>query len=178
MTDQRTSCHPENPYGAKGMCRKCYNREQFSDPAKAERHRRDTAKWIAENPEKAKETYRRYFDANREDVLRRSRDRRRTNPPPSASQNARFLRSYGITVDDRDDLIDSQKGLCAICGQPPMGKRQHGVLHVDHDHETGRVRAMLCSNCNLGLGKFKDDPDLLARAAQYVYMHKPLVAVA
>ena len=62
-------------------------------------------------------------------------------------------------------MLEQQDGLCAICGVAP-------AVHVDHDHETGQVRALLCFNCNGGLGQFKDDPYLLQMAAFYVEHHR------
>src|SRR4051812_13765810 len=67
-------------------------------------------------------------------------------------------RRYGISADDADMMLAEQGGLCAICGIAP-------AEHVDHDHETGLVRQLLCFNCNGGLGQFKDDPDVLRAAA-------------
>ena len=61
-------------------------------------------------------------------------------------------------------MLESQDGLCAICKAAPS-------VHVDHDHATGAVRALLCFNCNGGLGQFKDDPELLHAAAYYVQFH-------
>jgi hypothetical protein len=73
-------------------------------------------------------------------------------------------RRYGITAQEADAMLDSQDGLCAICKVAP-------AVHVDHDHATGAVRALLCFNCNGGLGQFKDDPKLLHAAAYYVAFH-------
>jgi hypothetical protein len=67
-------------------------------------------------------------------------------------------RRYGITAQDADAMLAAQGGLCAICGAAPAGR-------VDHDHETGAVRALLCFNCNGGLGQFRDDPAVLRAAA-------------
>jgi hypothetical protein len=72
---------------------------------------------------------------------------------------------YGMSMDDYAALIAKQKGVCAICGQPPNGK---GALHVDHDHATGAIRGLLCLTCNAGLGSFRDDPALLGRAVRYL----------
>lgn len=58
-------------------------------------------------------------------------------------------------------LIDKRDGLCWICREQP-------AAHVDHNHETGRVRGMLCFTCNAGLGNFKDRWDLLERAIIYI----------
>lgn len=70
-------------------------------------------------------------------------------------------RQYGITEAERDELIASQGGVCCICLSALPA-------HVDHCHETGRVRGVLCFSCNAALGQFKDRPDVIRRAATYV----------
>lgn len=79
-------------------------------------------------------------------------------------RDAHLRRTFGITQADYDELLARQGGGCGICGKPP-GKIS---LHVDHDHETGEIRGLLCVGCNNALGQFHDDPDLLALAADYV----------
>ena len=71
------------------------------------------------------------------------------------------LRAYGLTEDELDALMDRAEGCCEIC-------LQEAELHVDHDHATGAVRGLLCTNCNNGLGRFRDKPDLLRSAADYL----------
>jgi hypothetical protein len=80
------------------------------------------------------------------------------------SRTYHLKRRYGITAEDADAMLLAQGGACAICTAAP-------AVHVDHDHETGAVRALLCFNCNGGLGQFKDDPLLLHAAAYYVQFH-------
>lgn len=80
------------------------------------------------------------------------------------SRTYHLTRRYGITAAEADFLLEGQGGVCAICRTAP-------AVHVDHDHATGAVRALLCFNCNGGLGQFKDDPELLRAAAQYVVLH-------
>jgi Recombination endonuclease VII len=79
-------------------------------------------------------------------------------------------RLYGITLEQYDSMMAEQNGVCALCGRPadPNGVRAASRLHVDHDHETQRVRALLCNRCNRGLGDFCDDPALMRRAADYI----------
>ncbi|GAA3860672.1 endonuclease VII domain-containing protein [Streptomyces lacrimifluminis] len=72
-----------------------------------------------------------------------------------------LMRKYGLTEAERDELIVSQGGVCCICLSAPPA-------HVDHCHETGRVRGVLCFSCNAALGQFKDRPDVIRRAATYV----------
>ncbi|WP_246323854.1 endonuclease VII domain-containing protein [Petropleomorpha daqingensis] len=87
------------------------------------------------------------------------------------SRTYHLKRRYGITAEDADAMLAEQDGLCAICGVAP-------AAHVDHDHVTGAVRQLLCFNCNGGLGQFKDDPELLHRAAYYVALHTARQQVA
>ncbi|WP_332835394.1 endonuclease VII domain-containing protein [Streptomyces jeddahensis] len=72
-----------------------------------------------------------------------------------------FKRKYGLTPDELEGLIAGQGGVCVIC----LSARPE---HVDHCHETGRVRGVLCFSCNAALGQLKDQPDAMRRAAAYV----------
>lgn len=73
---------------------------------------------------------------------------------------------YRIRPEEYDRIFAAQDGRCAICGsQKPM---RGDWLSVDHDHETGEVRGLLCGECNAGLGKFQDNPTLLRAAASYL----------
>jgi hypothetical protein len=89
---------------------------------------------------------------------------------PEKSYN---LMQFDISVEEYDRLFFAQEGLCAICSQPERAPFKGGVrrLAVDHDHETGKVRGLLCMNCNNGLGRFGDDPGLLRAAADYLDQH-------
>lgn len=78
----------------------------------------------------------------------------------------RTLRGLGISEDDYYVMLERQGGRCAICDGEPNGNRSR--LHVDHDHLTNEFRGLLCTNCNPGLGYFKDRPDLLRAAADYL----------
>lgn len=77
---------------------------------------------------------------------------------------------YGITPAEFALLLAQQGGVCAICGRRETATRNGRVrkLCVDHDHATKKVRGLLCQSCNRGLGFFKDDATLLARAANYL----------
>ncbi len=72
---------------------------------------------------------------------------------------------YGITVDDFFELLERQGGVCAVCGGVEKARSR---LSVDHCHDTGVVRGLLCTNCNVGIGRLKDDPDLLRKAVAYL----------
>jgi hypothetical protein len=76
---------------------------------------------------------------------------------------ARHLKiKYNMTLEDEAELKRRQGGACAICGERP------DELHVDHSHVTSRVRSLLCLNCNAGIGFFRDDHNLTARATMYL----------
>ena len=77
---------------------------------------------------------------------------------------------WGLTLEDYDEMLESQGGGCAICGKSledelrDIGKR----LAVDHCHKTGEIRGLLCMSCNLGISKFDDDPELTTKATEYL----------
>lgn len=75
---------------------------------------------------------------------------------------------YGITLGDYNRMGDVQGWLCAICRNPPTGKSNGKRLVVDHCHNTGKVRALLCSYCNKGIGSLRDDPEIVAKAVAYL----------
>jgi hypothetical protein len=76
-------------------------------------------------------------------------------------------RKFGLTEEQYAAKLRWQRGVCLICQQPPA---EGGSLDIDHDHRTGRPRGLLCRNCNQGLGKFREDPSLLAAATGYLIM--------
>jgi hypothetical protein len=77
---------------------------------------------------------------------------------------------YGLTLADYERMLKEQSGLCAICGCPAETQR-HSTLHVDHDHESGKVRGLLCNGCNRGIGYMDDRPEVLRAAAEYLERH-------
>lgn len=81
-----------------------------------------------------------------------------------SARKSYFKRNYNLTVEDVERM--AAEG-CHICGTLDW-PGQHNRPHVDHCHATGRVRGVLCTDCNTGLGKFRDDPDRLEAAARYL----------
>lgn len=103
---------------------------------------------------------------------KKSRD---DSPGTREGYRRRLLMSkYGLSLEDYDLLLYSQDGRCAICKTDnPVGEgNSHSfksyAFAVDHCHETGEVRGLLCNPCNRGLGFFKDSPQLLGNAQRYV----------
>ena len=95
----------------------------------------------------------------------RSEKWRKNNPTTPEENWANNLHRYDRTPEEYDKKFAEQKGLCAICLRPATGKKR---LCNDHDHETEENRDLLCWPCNLALGCFKDDPDRIQRAVQYI----------
>lgn len=81
-----------------------------------------------------------------------------------------YKRKYGITPADYDAMLTAQGGTCALCDATPETQRAKYTtyFHVDHCHDTGRVRGLLCGEHNLMIGRFNDDPVLLRKAADYI----------
>jgi hypothetical protein len=83
-----------------------------------------------------------------------------------------YLKKYGLLKEDYYQLLHDQSYKCKICGclhkETPDKKWKRARLSVDHDHETGEIRGLLCYQCNFGLGLFKDDPQLLLNSISYL----------
>jgi len=77
----------------------------------------------------------------------------------------RVKREYRMTLEGIEAIFDAQGRACAICRKPESSMKQR---HVDHDHVSGRVRGVLCGNCNLAIGHMADDPMRLLEAAEYL----------
>lgn len=146
-------CGVPLPWSGKGRAK------ERCEPCRKEHARRTGAErslaWIAANPERAKEKQRKGYIRNADAIRARS-------------LADHYKRKYGITVEDRDRMLDLQGGKCAICSGGPNGK---GGLHVDHCHKSNRIRGLLCHSCNTLLGLAGDDPARLEAAAEYVRKH-------
>jgi hypothetical protein len=81
---------------------------------------------------------------------------------------------YKLSKEEFYQLYYKQDGRCAISGEPISIEKVQGIRQavVDHCHKTGKIRGLLCQNCNRALGKFKDSPDLLRKAAEYIEKHQ------
>ncbi len=122
----------------------------------------------------SRERIRAYF--SRDDVKERKNSVRRVavNPDRTAVNLRQNLRRFGITPERYDEMCAAQSDRCLLCGKPPAGPGNGASsrLHVDHDHISGKVRGLLCNNCNRGVGHLMDDPELMRRAAAYVEAHR------
>lgn len=84
--------------------------------------------------------------------------------PTRTTKKYKLKKLYGLTPDDVEKMFLSQGGGCAICYEARP-------LCIDHNHKTGKVRALLCDRCNRGIGYFDDDPELIRGAAEYLIKH-------
>lgn len=86
-----------------------------------------------------------------------------------AAREYMLQKEYGIGHDGYQQLLDRQDGSCAICGsKESKGRSARGFFHVDHCHETGKIRGLLCHPCNVALGMMNDDPARLRLAIRYL----------
>lgn len=166
-------------------------REENADAINAKRRQSR-----AEDPERAgrqRQQHRESHARNREKVLAYQRQRQQ-DPAfrakrreymaqwlqvPENRERARanqLLRHYGVTRAQYDALLEEQGGVCAICGgQPATRGESKRPFRVDHCHETGVVRGLLCAPCNVGLSRFGDSPEVLLAAA--AYLHRGMASI-
>lgn len=105
-----------------------------------------------------------WYDANKDKILA---EQRAAYPKRRMKQAWTHLKKrFGISESEYLKKLRDQMYLCDVC-RLPNGK----TLAVDHDHKTGKLRSLLCSHCNIGLGCFKDSPELLRAAASYLERH-------
>ena len=146
-------------------CKKCGGTERYmsgkhncvacSKKNSQRRHKLgEPQRWAKENAERVNAANRRkYKDLTQEEKRVRNRKQQ--------------LSLYGLTLDDYSAMLVEQSGVCAICGKEEAVSSK-GVLSVDHDHKSGKVRGLLCDTCNRGLGHFFDNTELLTKAVLYL----------
>lgn len=118
--------------------------------------------------QKWREASRRYFDKNRIKILAKDRERKKKKyaDNPNWREEVNFKKranGMGFSKKQWENMFDSQGRVCAICGSETSGHKNGWQL--DHCHKTKTVRFILCTHCNRGLGGFRDNPELLRRAA-------------
>lgn len=133
-------------------CLGCFRRSHRSYNRSPERRAKDS--------KHKREVYQR----DRELLIARSRQDRMLNPDKHADRSLRKL--YGITLNERDEMLKAQGNMCAICQEthPTSGKR----WPVDHNHSTGRVRGVLCFRCNTMIGYAREKVSVLKQAIEYL----------
>lgn len=97
---------------------------------------------------------------------RRKRSKESYKYSPFSSRDDKLKHRYGITSDEYNEMLEKQNGVCAICEE-----EFHRALYVDHNHKTGKVRALLCARCNSGVGYLEKGPDMFEKMKQYIEKH-------
>lgn len=127
---------------------------------------------IPEGVRKCQECNRRYTRARRRTPEHQAYMREYNKRNRSKTRSRHLQNRYGITLEEFNAMFAEQDGLCAVCRKPEtakwMGTDRTRPLSVDHCHETGKVRGLLCHSCNRILGLLNDDPDRLRRALAYL----------
>lgn len=155
----------DRPAKVKGRCQPHYVSEW-----KKAKHREGLLPLVCEGCGAEYMPERRYADGSpkvNRFCSRRCKDKNRVMTPAERAEMLRryYETKYGLTMEQVAEL--RSKG-CIICGRTEASGRWDGVLHIDHCHETGRVRGALCHSCNIALGHFNHDPALLRKAAMYL----------
>jgi hypothetical protein len=83
-------------------------------------------------------------------------------------RRAELQQKYSVELERYEEMWTAQEGACRICSGGLLSRSKDSFASVDHCHQTGRVRGLLCHRCNLAIGQFGDDPALLLRAAEYL----------
>ena len=146
--DKPATCHPRKLAYAKGLCLSCYEKARRTQ--NSDRRTRSMA------------NCRKYYQNHRDAQLAKQKLYRQQNP--EVHQEIQLKRRYNLTLQQYKELLQTQNGVCAICGAKPGRKK----LFVDHNHATNKVRGLLCRSCNTGLGCFQDDINLLLKSTKYL----------
>jgi hypothetical protein len=154
-----------------------------------EKRRQNAKLWREENPERSKTAQKEWYEKNKErlkslrksyyktvmsDPEKRQEKRNRANKYKKARplwvRNAWLKTKFGITLEDKKKILADQNGACGICKKPlEMTGRDS---NVDHCHNSGKVRGVLCRLCNVALGQFKDSIEILQSAIDYLKKHQ------
>lgn len=122
------------------------------------------------NAEKCRAASKTRYEANREQRLAYAKEYVKENKDLIKSDKLR--RSFGIDLDQYNKLLELQQQCCAICDTHRSKLKR--ALAVDHDHNTGVIRGLLCDPCNLGIGKLRDSIQLIQNALDYLTHHERL----
>ena len=183
--------------GKNSCCKKCVRERGSISYHKnieksRESRRKSGKKYREENPEKVKSSFNKSFEKNKEKIRAYQKIWKQENAEiihnklheyyqnnkeeyRIKSREAHLKKEYGISYTQYINMFDEQSGLCAICYKPEVTieKRTGRIraLAVDHDHSTGKIRALLCYCCNKGIGYLKENQDIIKNASLYLERH-------
>lgn len=150
------------------ICRKCLAKKPISDfnIHHGNTHTKDKLRNECRNCQK--EHSQKHYLSIRDEWNRKRRENKVKERP--MRHNCHLKKKFNISLSDYNDMLEKQLGRCAICGSERPSINGSKIVHfaVDHNHVTGRIRSLLCIQCNQGLGQFQDSPSLLRKAASYL----------
>lgn len=179
------------------MCKQCTairNKEYYKN--NKQNIIKNVEEWRANNPDKVKEFYakynnkderksmmREYYLLNKDSIHARQNDyykipevKERYKERLKRKQSQRKLLAYGLDEDDYNSMLKKQNNVCAICKDQESAfdsrLKVFKSLAIDHDHNTGKVRELLCSKCNLTIGRVGEDINLLQSMIDYIKKHQ------
>jgi len=144
------------------MVRKKYNTEE----ERKEAERGDRRRWREKHAEQVRETTRLWRKNNKQRHKETNQQWRKNNPERAREQSYRKrLAKFGLTLEQYQEMLEQQDGVCKICGKEnPNGQR----LAVNHNHVTGKIRKLLCAVCNAALSRLEKDRDWGKKAIEYL----------
>lgn len=147
-------CHPNRLVKAKNLCGACYDRTlKIKNPKYKAAQQSNTTKWKYANPDKMKI------------ITDRRKQKEAADPTFKRRMKNKYLKSeYGITIDEYEKMLTDQNEGCKLCYR----KAGKTALHVDHEHETGKVRGLLCHQCNWYMGTIDADLEIINRIQAYI----------
>lgn len=163
-------------------CREIKDIEEFSPSKRGKDGRRShchrccciaSKEWRNKNADRVRETAASYRKNNPEKV--REWAKRNPDKIKAKSRRQELKRNHNITQEEYEMLLNSQDGKCAICETDKPNCLGVEYLSVDHDHETGRIRGLLCQNCNMGIGHLKDNCKIVESALVYLKARNSIV---
>lgn len=147
------TCHPERPYYSNNLCRNCYEKQL----------RRSNLEYY----ERQKKNARDWSEANKEQKSKVNKAYQKRKPTSRLVKRESFLRKkYNLTLEMFDKILEFQKNKCYICEQAL--KDGDRFLHIDHCHKTGKIRGILCSQCNWFMSKIDGIEKCLNNLNNYV----------
>ena len=151
--------------GLMGQCKLC--KKEYDQKPEVKARTNERQRGYNKTPEaKAK----RWEYEHRPEVAARRKVYINTPKMVTYRRNINFKRKYSISLEQYRAMVTKQNSVCSICGLPETRKRENGLtrLAVDHCHDTNKVRGLLCNNCNLAIGYFGDNIDVMASAVSYL----------
>jgi hypothetical protein len=161
-TDFFSPLYPLSDGKLSACCRVCSNKKsrkyRSSDPAFKVKSRIQASKYRRDNPEEIKANQKKWRETHKEEIKRKNRRSR--------------IKKYGLEPEDYERMLVEQNNQCAICGDSWTPTTSHDKLCIDHDHESGVVRALLCQRCNRALGDVREDIRIAEAVVAFLKFHK------